>query len=215
MNISILCSASEHPIVQNLRAWIDSNSVLHVIQLVDDSSDLVGGDLLFLVSCSEVLTQEVMVKYGKTLVIHASDLPVGRGWSPLVWQILAGQQEVVVTLLEAAEAVDAGDIWAQEVIQIPATALHDEINGILFKAELKLLDYAVVNMESVAPRPQDPNIKPTYFKKRTPALSELDAFRPIAEQFDLIRVCDPERYPAFFFYRGQKFRLTVEKVNDE
>jgi methionyl-tRNA formyltransferase len=215
VKLSILCSDSEHPIVKHLCGWVSINRAAHDIKMVNSSSDLEGGDLLFLVSCSEIVTEKVKEKYGKTLVIHASNLPVGRGWSPLIWQVLAGQQEIVVSLLEAGQRVDTGDIWAQEVIRIPATALHDEINEILFQVELKLLDYAVANAEVVEPRRQDPNTKPTYFERRTPAHSEIDAFRSIAEQFDLIRVCDPKRYPAFFYYKGEKFMITVEKVDVE
>jgi len=36
----------------------------------------------------------------------------------------------------------------------------------------------------------------------------------IASQFDLIRVCDPNRYPAYFFYRGKKYTMILEKSSD-
>jgi methionyl-tRNA formyltransferase len=50
---------------------------------------------------------------------------------------------------------------------------------------------------------------------RTPKDSCIDPHRTIAEQFDLIRVCDPIRFPAFFEYRGQKYALKLEKLNGE
>ena len=67
---------------------------------------------------------------------HASDLPKGRGWSPHIWQVLEGKQEIRVSLLEAEDAVDSGAIWHQNKLVIPQSALWDEVNEALFDAEL-------------------------------------------------------------------------------
>lgn len=34
--------------------------------------------------------------------------------------------------------------------------------------------------------------------------------KSIAEQFNLIRVCDPNRFPAFFEYLGREFNLEIK-----
>jgi methionyl-tRNA formyltransferase len=39
--------------------------------------------------------------------------------------------------------------------------------------------------------------------------------KTIAEQFDLLRVVDNLRYPAFFDHRGKRYRLTIKKADDE
>jgi methionyl-tRNA formyltransferase len=36
---------------------------------------------------------------------------------------------------------------------------------------------------------------------------------PLAEQFDLQRICDPERYPAFFELHGHRYKLTLDKLS--
>ena len=41
------------------------------------------GDILFLISCSERIGDAYRQKYRHVLVLHASDLPKGRGWSPM------------------------------------------------------------------------------------------------------------------------------------
>ncbi|MDW8297667.1 MAG: hypothetical protein RMJ97_12380, partial [Raineya sp.] len=53
--------------------------------------------------------------------------------------------------------------------------------------------------------------KPTYYPKRTPKDSELDINKTINEQFNLLRVCDNEQYPAFFVKDGIKYILKIEK----
>ena len=40
---------------------------------------------------------------------------------------------------------------------------------------------------------------------------EIDPDKTIAEQFDLMRVCDPDRYPAYFNYLGYKYVIRIEK----
>lgn len=166
-----------------------------------------------MVSCNELVGASVRARFGKTLVIHASGLPAGRGWSPHIWQILEGRDRISVTLLEAEDKVDSGAIWDQRVCPIPRHALWDEINHAIFEAELALMDFAVAEFSSCKPVPQDENEPPSYYAKRTPAHSKLDPESSIAEQFDLIRVSDPDRYPAYFDHLGHRYRVRIEKVD--
>jgi methionyl-tRNA formyltransferase len=55
----------------------------------------------------------------------------------------------------------------------------------------------------------------TYYPRRTPKDSEIDVFKTIAEQFDMIRVCDPNRFPAYFEFMGQRYILKLEKSNGQ
>ena len=213
MLISILNTSDKHPINEHLSRWICQNSIDHSISLCRSKAELVGGDLLFLVSCSEILGMNETSKFKKSLVIHASDLPVGRGWSPYVWEILNGSSSITVSLIEVAEKVDTGDIWAKVSIGIPKEALFDEINQLLFDAEIELMDYAVSNFETVTPMAQA-KIKSSYWPKRVPNDSEIDIKKSIEQQFDLIRVCDFDRYPAFFYINGKKFKLKLEKMDE-
>lgn len=212
MRITILCSSEAHPINAYLDRWISSQQNKHEITLLRNKSDLVGGDLLFLISCSEIITEVERRKFSKSLVIHASDLPFGRGWSPHIWQIVQGATEITVTLLEAEDKVDSGAIWRKEKVAVPKSSLWDEVNEAIFEAELRLMDFAAENFEKVTPALQPEDVEPTYFPKRTPEDSELDPKKSIEEQFDLIRVCDPDRFPAFFLLHGQKYTVRLEKV---
>lgn len=166
--------------------------------------------MLFLISCHEVIPATLRNRYGAVLVVHASELPKGRGWSPLVWQILEGKNSIVVTLLEAADPVDSGKIWHQVRLHFEGHELCDEIHAALFQAELELMDHAVEHLGDIKPRPQVGT--PTYYRRRTPEDSRLDVERSIAEQFDLLRVADSERYPAFFDYRGHRYYVFLKKA---
>lgn len=213
MKISILISSEKHPINSWLNQWVEKYCLIHDIQLVSSKEQLDEGDILFLISCSEIITRIDREKFDKTLVIHASDLPMGRGWSPHIWDIVSGAEQVTISLLEAEDKVDSGDIWKKVVVKISKTALYDEINRLVFEAELDLMSFAVENMYKVIPDKQSSdNI--TYWRKRTPEDSEININKTISEQFDLIRVCDPDRFPSFFYKDGKKFKLKVELIDE-
>jgi len=212
MKITILCSSETHPINPLLSLWIARHADQHDITLCRTVRELPGGDILFLISCTEIVSDGHRALYRKSLVIHASDLPRGRGWSPHIWQILAGQSAITVTLLEAAAQVDTGDIWHQMTCDIPRTALWDEINEAIFNTELSLMDFAVCHFDTCQPRPQQTDIAPTYHVRRTPADSEIDPGSSIEAQFDALRVADPDRFPAFFHLRGATYRIRLERV---
>ncbi len=215
MKIDILCSSPNHPIYHHLKLWAKKCSVKHSVKLFNSKFDLNGGDILFLISCSEIINADDRGKYTKALVVHASDLPLGRGWSPHIWQIVEGKTDIVVSLLEAEDKVDTGDIWHKLKINIPEHYLYDEINTALFNAEMELMDFAIDNFETIVPVPQSADASTSYYKKRTPADSEISIHKKIEDQFDIIRVSDPNRFPAFFYHLGNKYKLTVEKIKDE
>lgn len=210
LNITLLCSAAEHPVMPYLRYWVTKHQAQHNINLIHQAAEAAGGDILFLISCSEIIKKPLRDKYKNVLVIHASDLPHGRGWSPYIWQILEGQNTITVSLLEAADGVDSGDIWHKIPFQLEGHELYNEINMELFETELKLMDFAVENFGHITPQKQDEH-QATYYPRRTPADSELDPTKPLADQFDLLRIADPRRFPAFFKLRGHTYYLYIKK----
>ena len=196
----------------HLANWCEHHRVEHNVTLTDSLDGLAGGDLLFLISCSRIVGPDVRRRYRHSLVIHASDLPEGRGWSPLVWMVLEGRSSIVVTLLEADDPVDSGKIWAKRRIHLEGHELHDEINNALFNVELELMDFAVEQCDVIKAQPQDDR-QASWYPRRRPEDSRLDPERTLASQFDLLRVADPQRYPAYFELRGHRYEITIRKKN--
>lgn len=214
MRISLLCSDEQHPINEHLMKWISAQHGVHQLELVRKKGELSGGDILFLISCAEIVGAADRSAYRATLVLHASDLPRGRGWSPHIWQLIEGANEITLSLLEAEDKVDSGHIWKKLKFHVPKHALWDEINAHLFDAEIKLINFAVSEFEKIRPAPQNLTIEPNYYPRRTPADSQIDPSQSIASQFDRIRVCDPNRFPAFFELHDKKYKLILEKIDD-
>ena len=213
MKVTVLCSDASHPVNEYLSRWKASVRERSEVEIVRSKTDCAGGDLLFLISCSELIREEDRAKYRVCLVLHASALPQGRGWSPHIWQLLNGADGITLSMLEAEDKVDSGRIWKQLYFPVPKHALSDEINDLLFEAEIELMNFALDNFDAVLPIEQAKD-GISYFPRRTPEDSEVDPSKTIAEQFDLIRVCDPNRFPAYFRFRGHRYLIRLEKQDD-
>lgn len=211
MQATILCTDPQHPVNARLFEWVHRESSRAEVRICRDCGELGGGDFLFLVSCHQIVGSAFREQFRHSLVLHASPLPRGRGMSPHVWQILEGAAELTVTLLKAEDALDSGDIWASVKVPLHGAELYDELHTLLFDSELKLMTWALDHCDSSSPTSQQGN--PTYYRRRSPEDSRVDPARPLAEAFDLLRVADPARYPAFFEMRGRRFRIRIDRMD--
>lgn len=214
MRIFLLVSSKEHPIIPMLNEWKKNNSLGKQIKIINHKKDLVKGDILFLISCNEILNSSEIKKFKKVFVLHASDLPKGRGWSPHIHSILNNKNEITVSLIEANKEVDKGDIWLKDKFKLEGHELFNEINEILFRTELKLMSKLINNIEQIIPIKQSGN-PGKYNKKRTPKDSELNPNKSIASQFNLLRISDPKRFPAFIKLNNHKYLINIEKIDDK
>lgn len=214
MKVDVICTNQTHPINLWIRRWRESCLGRYEINLHAQSGSLGGGDFLFLISCAEMITKIIRDRYNNVLVLHASDLPDGRGWSPHVWTIVNGGNEIVLTMFEAEDSVDSGRIWSKRRLSIPDHFLSHEIEGLLFDSEIEMMEDALKFYDSIVPVEQPKKYEGVYFRKRTPADSEIDPSKSITSQFDLIRICNPIEYPAYFYLRGKKYKLLLEKFDE-
>ena len=216
MKIFILCSSEKHPIIPYLQKWKAQMEYMgHQIIMCSRKSLLETGDILFLISCSERIVEADHQKFRHVLVLHASDLPKGRGWSPHVWDILNGSEYITLSLIEAAENIDTGDVWKKIILPVKRYLLWNEINHILFQGELELMTWAIQNHANVVPKVQDVSEIATYWPRRSEQDSRLEIEKSIKEQFDLLRICDPDRYPAYFEMYGRKYKLRLEYYGED
>ena len=201
------------PCLQQWKLQMEDNG--HQIVICSQKSQLGPGDILFLISCSERIGEAYRQKYRHVLVLHASDLPKGRGWSPHVWDIINGSEYITLSLIDAAENIDTGDVWKKITLPVKKHALWNEINHILFQGELELMTWAIQNYANVVPEVQDVSEIETYWPRRTARDSRLEIEKSIKEQFDLLRICDPDRYPAYFEMHGRQYKLRLEYYDEE
>ncbi len=175
--------------------------------------DEVGeGDVAFYIGCVKITPPQVLARNRRNLVAHASDLPAGRGFSPLSWQILEGRNEIPLCLLEAVDGVDEGPVVFRDKMTFEGHELLDELHERLGRAQV---DLALRYLAADAPPPAVPQQGAgSVYPRRYSKDSRLDPAVSIERQFDLLRTVDNEKYPAFFEHRGHRYNLAVEKVAD-
>ncbi len=197
------------PFAQELVERIRSNG--DRAQFVRDQDQVPEGHVAFYLSCLKLTRDAILARNRVNLVVHASALPKGRGFSPVVWQILEGLNEVPLTLFEMDGTADTGPIVKQSTISFQGHELNDEIRDALGRSVVDIcVEYLKTETRPVAV-PQSG--EPTWYPRRKKADSELDPEKTIAEQFQLLRVVDNERYPAFFTINGQTYSLKITKAD--
>lgn len=210
--IAILCNDPSHPVMDYITTWSKQRDELHTISVVHDVGEVHSGDFLFLISCTQIVRPDVRARFRHCLVIHASDLPEGRGWSPQAWSVLCGDDHLTVSLLEAADPFDSGRIFCKRRIALDGTELFDALHAKLYCCSMELLDWALEHADRVVPHEQVGT--PTYWPRRQPEDSRIDPHKSIGEQFDLLRICDQDRFPAFMDFRGRRYRIRLTLEED-
>lgn len=193
-----------HKLKEKLSKITDSTFVVH------DHSEVKSGDVLCIVSCEKIFRN--LELNHTNIVVHESDLPKGKGWSPVSWQVLEGKSKIPVTLFEASKDIDSGVIYFQDFIELVGLELIDEIKNQQGLITNRLIEKYIKSYPSIKGRKQFG--KSTFYKKRTSMDSELDINKTIKEQFNLLRIVDNERYPAYFTINGKKYTLKINKDNE-
>ena len=210
-------------VVVDNESWILPHAQDLVVQISDrgDNAKLCRsydeveeGGIAFLIGCIKLAPTHILQRNHRNLVVHESDLPKGRGFAPITWQVLEGKTQIPVCLLEAVDGpADSGPIVLRNILNLEGHELCDEIRQ---KQGLLTISLCMRFLSEEHPREGTPQSGPTTsYKRRTPKDSRLDPKKSLAEQFSLLRVVDNERYPAFFEWKGVKYFLQIKKAHEE
>lgn len=171
--------------------------------------DIVGQDIVFILGYTKILDKEFLSAQKLCLVVHESDLPKGKGFCPVQWQVLEGNSEIPICLLEAAEQVDSGDIILQKSFILDGSELYEEIRDKQGKASLDIIREF---LELYPDFKREEQVgEESFYTKRTPKDGELDITKSIDSQFDLLRIGNNQEWPSFFLKNGVKYILKIEK----
>ena len=190
-----------------LQTWLEEG---HSVAWSHDANELPEGDICFYLSYGKIVDVSIRSRFKNNLVVHESDLPKGRGWSPMTYLILEGKKRIPVSLIEAVDQVDAGVIYLQDWIDLRGDELGDEWRQLQANGTLKICHNFVSDYPSILTKAQRQKGEASIYPRRLPSDSELDPNISISEQINMFRVADNKRYPVFFIFMGKKFVLQVE-----
>ena len=209
LRITFLIDSPDNWMVKYAEKFIEQLKEKHQVKLIFKEEDISEGDILFILSFYKLVDSSYLKLNKHNIVVHASRLPAGKGWSPATWQILEGKNQIPLTLFEAVEKVDAGDIYFVEELELDGTELINEWQGKMAEKILEMAKRFISEFPDNHGAPQSG--EESFYARRTPEDSEIDPEKTIAEQFNSFRVADNEKYPAFFKHQGKKYILKIYK----
>ena len=138
------------------------------------------------------------------VIFHMTDLPYGRGGSPLQNLIQRGHSSTMLTALRCGAGLDTGDIYLKQPL-----SLHGSAEEIFLRADgmIEQMIERIVREDPMA-KPQEG--EPVLFSRRKPAQSNLASCPEgdLSAWYDQIRMLDAEGYPhAFLEIHGMRLEL--------
>ena len=150
---------------------------------------------VFFLHWSSIVPARVTDRW-ECVCFHMTDVPYGRGGSPLQNLILRGHRETVLTALRMTDEVDAGPVYDKRPLSLAGTA-----QAVYERAtELSLAMAAGIVDAQPEPVPQEGPV--TRFARRTPAESRLPSEGTVDDLYDFIRMLDADGYPRAFVEHG-------------
>ncbi|TXE82846.1 methionyl-tRNA formyltransferase [Campylobacter peloridis] len=203
MKIALLTSPNQWfvPYIKKLQKLIPNSLVFYKHEQISDY------DIVFILSYHKIISKKFLKTNKYNIVVHASNLPHGKGWAPLFHQVLEGKNEITFTLFEADEKADNGDIYMQKTLFLNGLELYEELRDKQANFTIKLCLDFLRKFPNITKTPQNGN--ESFYPKRTPKDHELDVNKSINEQFNLLRISSNEEFPAFFYKNGKKFIIKI------
>lgn len=139
---------------------------------------------------------------------HMTDVPYGRGGTPLQNLIVRGHKDTKLTALRMVDALDAGPVYGKRDLSLAGSAaeIYERAAAVTFDM--------MCWMTEAEPRPTPQEGEPTVFKRRQPEESVLPNDGTLDAVYDHIRMLDAPGYPLAFLNHG-RFRVTFSKAEIE
>ncbi len=194
------------PFIEELKIYLVRD---HEVKHVFESEQVESGDILFILSCEKLVKSQTLKLNKNNIVVHPSDLPKQRGWSPLTWQVLEGKNVIPICLFEAHPIADGGGVYIRDEIKLDGTELNSGMKQKQGEITLKMIKKYLKEKDTLLAIDQIG--EPSYCNKITSEDSEIDINKSLKDQFNRLRVADNKRYPAFFKYKNNKYIIKIYK----
>ena len=187
----------------NLPTLIRQEGIVDEIELINSKIDFtlsnlrrINPDFVFVVHWSYLIPNEIFNEF-ECIVFHMTDVPFGRGGSPLQNLISRKIYDTKLSALRVVEQLDAGPVYMKKNLNLNGSA-----EEIYLRAN-RLMVSMIINIILNKPEPISQLGKPTVFKRRTPEMSEIKCVETIENLFDHIRMLDADGYPKAFLNTEQ------------
>ena len=145
-----------------------------------------------------------LVAAAECVCFHMTDVPFGRGGSPLQNLVVRGHAETKISALRMVSELDAGPVYMKRSVSLEGAA--HEIFERCARTIFDMMEEIVVEQ----PEPVPQSGSPVVFPRRQPEESRLPQSGSPRAIYDHIRMLDAEGYPSAFLDYGD-LRLRISR----
>ena len=163
--------------------------------------------IIFFIHWSKFIDKSIFEKY-LCIQFHSSNLPKGRGGSPIQNQIMLIIKKTKISAFKVSERLDSGPICIQGDLSLQGNALD-----ILSKMEAKSVQMIKKIIKTKNLKFKKQKGKPSFFKRRKPSESKINAYKTktINKLYDFLRMLDAPGYPKAFI-KLNKFKFSFNSI---
>lgn len=189
-------------LVKNLEKEFPDETWIHITSKKDfnfQNLDEIKPKKIFIPHWSHIVPKEIYENF-ECIVFHMTDLPFGRGGSPLQNLIVRGYKNTKISALQVDKEIDAGPIYLKSDLSLEgsAKAIFKRCNIIIQKMICQIIN------EHPVPKAQVGEV--VHFKRRKPEQGNIQDLDTIQEIYNHIRMLDADGYPSAFLEFGD-FKL--------
>ena len=160
---------------------------------------------VFLPHWSYIIGPEIYDSY-RCVVFHMTDLPYGRGGTPLQNLIAHGNVHTKIFALQCCDGIDTGDIYLKSPLRLHGTARE------IFERATLIMEGMIYTIVTENPIPQPQKGEPTLWSRRRKPHCNAAAIENPKDLYDHIRMLDCEGYPPAYL-ETDKWRLEFNNAS--
>lgn len=162
-------------------------------------------DLILMPHWSYLIPNEITEQWS-CVVFHMTDLPYGRGGSPLQNLIARGHKETMISAIKVTEKLDGGPVYMKKPLSLAGSAQEIFIRC----AEIVFGEMIPIFLKGI-PAAAEQVGEPVVFKRRKPEEGKITGDMSPEKIYDYIRMLDAEGYPRAYLDYGS-YRLEFEQA---
>lgn len=176
---------------------------------LDEALSEVEPKYIFFLHWNWIVPEAIFGRY-ECVCFHMTDVPYGRGGSPLQNLILAGHTSTKLTALRMVKELDAGPVYCKKPLSLDGSA--GEIYVRCGKLCAELINFMIEHNPQPTPQAGDAVI----FTRRTPDQSRIPCSGGLRTVYDYVRMLDADGYPhAFLEYGDFVLKLKNARLKDD
>lgn len=179
---------------KNLRECLTNYEVVRLYspnELTQDKIEQMHPQYVFFPHWSWLIPEDIYAHF-ECVIFHMTDLPYGRGGSPLQNLIIRGHKETKLTALRCVSGLDAGPVYLKRPLSLAGTAEEILQRASSLMLEM-ILEIVQKHLEPVAQKGES-----VVFNRRHPEDGNIAPLKKLDQVYDYIRMLDADGYPRAF-----------------